>query len=312
MWLRILVTDPVNEAGIKILRSSGFVVDLDYDISYDDLLRKVRNYEGLIVRSRTKVDRAVIEAGANLLFIGRAGVGLDNIDTKFAAERNVQVLNSPEAPTFAVAELVFGLILALVRKIAFCDRLMKAGEWPKKKALSFELRNKTLGIIGFGRIGREVAKRARAFDMHIIYYDVVRPSSEVEQSYGVTFSELNDLLRVSDIVTLHIPLLAQTYHLLDEQRISLMKKGAILVNASRGPVVDTKSLLKHLKSGHLLGACLDVFEHEPPNEDWERELVQLDNVVVSPHIGSMTIEAQKAASTILAEKIVSRFGGKTL
>ncbi|HDO20801.1 MAG: hydroxyacid dehydrogenase [archaeon GB-1845-036] len=310
--MKILITDPVHEDGIERLKSAGFQVDLAYDITYDELVKRVKDYHGLVVRSRTKVDRAVIASAPNLLFIGRAGVGLDNIDLEAAKERNIIVLNSPEAPTISVAELVFGLLLSLARKIAFCDRLMKAGEWPKKRALGFELKGKTLGIIGLGRIGREVAKRAEAFEMKVLYYDVQRLPEEMEKSLKVQFVELTELLKSSDIVTVHVPLIPQTYHMIDDAKLSLMRKGSILINTSRGGVIDTKALLKHLKNGHLGGACLDVFEHEPPKEPWELELISLDNVVVTSHIGAMTVEAQRAASTILAEKIISTFKGKTL
>lgn len=310
--LKILVTDPIHEEGLKMLCDAGFQVDLAYGISVDELVEKIKDYDVVIVRSRTKVTREVIEAGEKLKVIGRAGVGLDNIDLKAAEKHGVKVLSSPEAPTIAVAELVFGLLLSLSRKISYCDRMMKEGKWVKREALGFELKSKILGIIGLGRIGREVAVRARAFDMKVVYYDVYRPSSEIEESLGVEFREFSDLLRESDIITIHVPLLPQTYHLIGEKEFALMKDGVILVNTSRGAVVDTKALLEALKSGKVAGACLDVFEHEPPAEDWELELIKLPNVIATPHIGAMTIEAQRKASVILANKIISLFKGEKL
>lgn len=310
--LKILVADEISNEGIEILRKAGFIVDLNFDISYDDLKRVIENYDGLIVRSRTKVDRSIIEAGSNLRFIGRAGVGLDNIDVKAAEERNIVVFNTPEAPSASVSELFFGLLLSLIRKISICDKLMKMGEWPKRHAMGFELRGKTLGIIGFGRIGREVAKRAKAFEMRVIYYDIIRPDTSVERELGVQYMDLDDLLRNSDIVTIHLPLTPQTYHLINEDKLKIMKKGAILVNTSRGAIIDSKALLSYLKNGHLHGACLDVFENEPPKEPWEKELISLENVVATPHIGSMTIEAQDRAAVILANKIIEFFKGKGL
>jgi len=310
--LKILVTDEISNEGIEILRKAGFIVDVDFEISYDNLKKKVVDYNGLIVRSRTKVDKSIIEAGVNLRFIGRAGVGLDNIDVKAAEERKIIVLNTPEAPSTSVSELFFGLLLSLVRKISICDRLMKMGEWPKKYAMGFELKNKTLGIIGLGRIGREVAKKAKAFEMRVVYYDIIRPEISLEKELGVEYMELDDLLRCSDIVTIHVPLTPQTYHLINEDKIKIMKKGAILVNTSRGSIVDGRALLKYLKNGHLYGACLDVFENEPPKEPWEKELISLENVVATPHIGSMTVEAQDRAAIILANKIIELFKGKNL
>ncbi|MCS7097088.1 MAG: D-2-hydroxyacid dehydrogenase [Candidatus Methanomethylicia archaeon] len=310
--MRILVTDEISEEGISLLRDANFVVDLDFEISYDGLLKKIPEYDGLIVRSRTKVDKRIIENGVKLKFIGRAGVGLDNIDVEAAKKRDIIVLNTPEAPSASVAELVFGMLLSLIRKISMCDKLMKNGEWPKKHALGFELKGKTIGIIGLGKIGKEVAKRAKAFEMKILYYDVIRHDPATERELNVQFVDLDELLRISDIITIHVPLTHETHHLINEDKLKIMKRGAILVNTSRGAIVDGKALLKHLKNGHIYGACLDVFENEPPKEPWEKELISLDNVIATPHIGSMTMEAQNRAATILANKIIDLFKGKNL
>lgn len=310
--MKILVTDPVHKEGLRLLEDEGFEVELAYGISGEELKEKIKDYDIIIVRSRTKVTREIIEAADNLKAICRAGVGLDNIDLKAAEERGIKILSSPEAPTVAVAELVFGLLLSLARKISYCDRMMKEGRWVKKEALGFELGGKTLGIIGLGRIGKEVAVRAKAFGMRILYYDLHRPPREVEERLGVEYREFSDLLREADIITLHVPLTPKTHHLIGEKEMSLMKDGAIIVNTARGPVIDTKALLNALKSGKISGACLDVYEHEPPHEDWELELIRLPNVIATPHIGAMTVEAQRSASVILAKKIISTFKGKIL
>jgi len=305
--VRVLVTDPVHEDGIRMLVNEGFHVDLKYGIGHEALKSIIGSYDVLIVRSRTKVTREVIYNASKLKVIGRAGVGLDNIDLKAAKERGIKVLSTPEAPSVAVAELVFGLILALARRITICDRGLKEGKWLKHEAMGFELKGKTLGIIGLGRIGREVAVRARAFGMNVIYYDIYRPPPEVEEKLGVKFMEFRELLSKSDIITIHVPLTPETRHMIGEREFSIMKSSAILVNTSRGAVVDTKALLNALKNGRIAGACLDVYEHEPPRESWEIELIKLPNVVATPHIGAMTIEAQRTASTLLAEKIINYF-----
>ncbi|RLE51975.1 MAG: 3-phosphoglycerate dehydrogenase [Candidatus Methanomethylicota archaeon] len=310
--MRVLITDPIHEDGIELLKSNGFQVDLAYDITHEELKSKVKDYEVLIVRSRTKVTREIIDAAEKLKVIGRAGVGLDNIDLKAAEERGIKVFSSPEAPSTAVAELVFGLLLALYRKIVFCDKSMKEGKWVKRQALGFELKGKTLGIIGLGRIGREVASRAKAFGMRIIYYDVYRPSPEVERALEAEFKSFREVLSEADIITIHVPLTPKTRHMIGREELALMKPNAVIVNTSRGAVIDTKALLEALKGGKLLGACLDVFEHEPPSEPWELELVKLPNVVATPHIGAMTVEAQRAAAVILANKTIDYFKRKTL
>ncbi|MCS7386417.1 MAG: D-2-hydroxyacid dehydrogenase [archaeon GB-1867-005] len=310
--MRVLITDPIHEDGVKLLESNGFQVDLDYGISHEELKSRIRSYDVLIVRSRTKVTREIINAAENLKVIGRAGVGLDNIDLKAAEEKGIKVFSSPEASSTSVAELVFGLLLALYRKIAFCDRSMKEGKWVKRKALGFQLQGKTLGIIGLGRIGREVAARAKAFGMRVVYYDIRRAPPEVEKALEAEFRSMDEVLTASDIITIHVPLTPGTYHLIGEKELSLLKPTAVIVNTSRGAVVDTKALLEALKSGKLLGACLDVFENEPPKEPWELELIKLPNVVATPHIGAMTVEAQRAAAVILANRIIEYFRRKTL
>ncbi|MDW8045054.1 MAG: hydroxyacid dehydrogenase [Nitrososphaerota archaeon] len=310
MVVKILIAEPIHEKAIQMLKDAGFQVDLEYNLSYEDLKRKVQDYQVLIVRSRMKVTSEVINAAPNLKVIGRAGVGLDNIDLESAQKRGIKVLSTPEASSVAVAENVFALLLSLFRKIPIADRGMKEGKWLKHELMGFELRGKRLGIIGFGRIGREVAKRAKAFDMHILVYDIV-DVSEVASKLGVEVApDLPYLLRNSDIISIHVPLTPETYHMIGKNEISMMKDGAYLINTSRGGVIDSKALFEALKSGKLAGAGLDVFESEPP-KGLDAELVKLENVIATPHISASTFEAQEMIGIVMAEKIIETFRGES-
>ncbi|MCD6164188.1 MAG: D-2-hydroxyacid dehydrogenase [Candidatus Odinarchaeota archaeon] len=312
--MKILVSDPLHPDGIKMLRDAGFEVIEQPDISYDELKEKIKDFEVLIVRSRTKVTREIIESAEKLTLIARAGVGLDNIDVKTAQEKNIAVINAPEAPTYSVAELVIGLMIAALRGIPRGDMALKEGKWIKKKLLGRELNGKTLGIVGFGRIGQEVAKRALAFNMKVLTYDVIGELAKKAEELGVEFvgttkEALYKLLKESDIITLHVPLLPSTYHMIGREEISLMKNGAVIINTSRGGIIDEKALYEALKEGKIAAAALDVFENEPPT-DVSLKLAQLPNVVATPHIGASTEEAQRKAATIIAQKIIDYFSSK--
>ncbi|MHA1583019.1 MAG: D-2-hydroxyacid dehydrogenase [Candidatus Baldrarchaeia archaeon] len=312
--MKILVSDPIHPDGIKMLRDAGFEVIEQPDISYDELKEKIKDFEVLIVRSRTKVTREIIESAEKLTLIARAGVGLDNIDVKTAQEKNIAVINAPEAPTYSVAELVIGLMIAALRGIPRGDMALKEGKWIKKKLLGRELNGKTLGIVGFGRIGQEVAKRALAFNMKVLTYDVIGELAKKAEELGVEFvgttkEALYKLLKESDIITLHVPLLPSTYHMIGREEISLMKNGAVVINTSRGGIIDEKALYEALKEGKIAAAALDVFENEPPT-DVSLKLAQLPNVVATPHIGASTEEAQRKAATIIAQKIIDYFSSK--
>jgi len=299
----VLVTDDVHESCAEILRSKGCRVTVKSSLTKDELIEAVKKYDAIIVRGRTKLTRDVIMEARSLKVIGRAGVGLDNIDLKAASEKGIKVVASPQASTVAVAEATMALILALARMIPEANKTLKEGQWLKSKFMGFELRSKVLGIIGFGRIGKAVAKRALAFDMKVMAYDI-RDVREEAESMGVKVATtLEELLRESDIITLHIPLNESTRHMIGEREISLMKRGAIIVNTSRGGIIETKALLKALKEGKLAGAALDVFENEPPKTEEEWELIRLPNVVVTPHIASQTWEAQVAAASMIAEEV---------
>lgn len=301
---RVLVCDPVHEDGIRKLREAGFEVDMKTGISAEELEEAVSNYEVLVVRSRTKVTRKIIEKGERLRIIGRAGVGLDNIDLDAAKERGIRVLNTPEAPAYAVAELTLGLILSLARRIPFADKTMKEGKWLKKKLVGWQLHGKTLGVLGLGNIGEKVARLAKAFGMKILITKRTPPPPELLKELDAEFISLEELLRRSDIITIHIPLTPQTRHMISEREISLMKDGAFIINTSRGQIVDEEALYQALKRGKLRGAALDVFETEPPTN---YDLLRLPNVICTPHIGAQTVEAQKMAATLLAEKIIHAF-----
>ncbi len=304
--MKVLVAAPLHEKAIGVLENAGFEVLYEEYPNEDRLVELVKDVEAIIVRSKPKVTRKVIEAAPKLKVIGRAGVGLDNIDLGMAKERGIKVVNSPGASSRSVAELAIALIFNVARKIAFADRKMREGVWAKKQCLGTELEGKTLGVVGFGRIGYQVAKIARALGMKVLLYDPY-PNEERAKEVGGRFAPLEELLRESDVVTLHVPLVDATYHLINEERLKLMKPTAILINAARGAVVDTEALVKALREGWIAGAGLDVYEEEPLPKD--HPLTKLDNVVLTPHIGASTEEAQMRAGVQVAEQIVEILKG---
>ncbi len=297
MVLRILITDPVSPEFIGELERLGEVVVKPH-LSEEELCREIGDFEVLIVRSSTQVTRKVIEAGKRLKMIARAGVGIDNIDVKAAEERGIKVVYAPEASKTAVAELVLGLMICWARKIPQAYQELKSGRWEKEKFMGTELKGKTLGVVGVGRTGGEVALKALALGMRVLGHDLVK-REEMERA-GVRYVDLPTLLRESDFVSLHLPLTPQTERMIGERELSMMKPTAVLINTSRGKIVDEKALLRALKEGRIGGACLDVFEKEPP-ENWE--LVLMDRVIPTPHLGASTVEAQRNISLILAEKV---------
>jgi len=298
---KVLVCDPLHEEGITKLKQAGFDVDVKPTITQDQLKIIVSNYHALVVRSRTKVTKDIIQAGKHLKAVGRAGAGLDNVDVEAAEKMGISVLNTPEAPATAVAELTIGLILSLARSIPLADKTMKEGKWIKKELMGWELKDKTLGTIGLGNIGEKVARLARGFGMKVLISKRTPPPPELLKELQGEFIPLKELLRRSDVVTVHVPLTPQTHHVIGSEEIKLMKDGAFLINTSRGAIVDEKALLEALKSGKLGGAALDVYETEPPEN---LELIKLPQLVCTPHIGAQTEEAQKEASILIAEKII--------
>ncbi len=302
---KVLVADSIDKAAVDVLEDAGFQVDLRPGISAEELESVIGGYDVLLVRGRTKVTAKVIERGVPVLkVVGRAGVGLDNVDLEAAARHGVKVLNTPESTTESVAELVVGLMIAVARKIAWCDRQVRSGKWPKSEAMGVELAGKTLGVVGYGRIGRRVAEIAYAMGMKVVAYDVIPIPEEILAKAGARLTSLEEVLQTADVITLHVPLTPETRHLIDASKLEMMKPTAILINASRGEVIDEEALYNALKDGRIAGAGLDVFEKEPPTGS---KLLTLDNVVLTPHIGAQTREAQEAAATMLAKKVIEVF-----
>ena len=306
--MRVLVCDPIHPDGTEILRTAGFQVDEKPQINRSELTQIIGGYNALVVRGRTKVDASIISAAKHLKLIGRAGVGLDNIDVQAAKRAGITVLNTPKAPSASVAELTIALMLSLLRKIPLADREMKAGRWTKNQLMGEELQGKRVGVIGrAGRIGTEVARILTVgFQAEVLGYDVLQPRGVPGLSYELADS-VEDLLQRSDIVTVHVPYTEETHHLLNESRLKMMKRGSYLVNTSRGDIVEGPALLSLLKSGHLAGAGLDVYHLEPPMEEWERSLVSLPNgvTVTTCHIGAQTLQAQRKESVELAQRIIA-------
>ena len=306
--MRVLVCDSIHPDGLAILRNAGFQVDDQSGIDKAKLAELIPNFEVAIVRGRTKLDASTIRLARNLKVIGRAGVGLDNIDVEAAKAVGMQVWNTPGAPSTSVAELTVGLILSLLRKIPLADQEMKAGRWIKNQLMGEELQGKKVGVIGrAGRIGNEVSRiLSVGFQADVLGYDVIKPRGVPGLSYEFTES-IEELLQKSEIVTIHVPYTPQTHHLLDGKRLAMMRKGSYLINTSRGDIVNGPSLLELLQRGQLAGAGLDVFHLEPPVDEWEKAMVSMPNgvTVATCHIGAQTLQAQRRESIELAQKIVT-------
>lgn len=297
--MKVLITDPIHEAGVKMLEEVAGV-EVATDLSKEDLLEKIRDADALLVRSKTKVTKEVIDSGKKLKVVGRAGVGVDNIDLNAATQRGIVVVNAPEASTITVAEHTMAMMLSLARNIPFADGSLKAKVWDKKRFMGMELRGKTLGIIGLGRIGSQVATRAKAFGMQIVGYDPYI-SEKTVKSIGAELVNLSQLLRRADFITLHVPLTDKTRGIIGKKEIGKMKDGVFLINCARGGIVDEDALYEGLKSGKIAGAGIDVFKKEPP---FDSPLLKLNNVIVTPHLGASTEEAQRNASTIAAGEVI--------
>ena len=304
---KILLTDGLEENGKEILRGMAEVVDQP-GISADDLLTVVGEYDEIIVRGRTKVTAAVFEAGKNLKVVGRAGVGVDNIDLAAAKAHGVTVVNSPLATTVAVAELTLSLMLSVVREIPRADASMKSGKWLKKEFEGRELFGKTLGVMGFGRIGAAVAERAKAFGMRILAFDPLISAEDIVKRGGEPVNK-DELFAQADLITMHMPLTADSKNLLNAEAFNKMKDGVYIVCAARGGVIDEEALLEALNSGKVSGAALDVFATEPPGQT---ALVAHPRVIDTPHVGAQTVEAQARAANDIAEEVLNALGGKPL
>jgi D-3-phosphoglycerate dehydrogenase len=298
---RVVVTDHVSESGLAPLLEDGrFQVTRVDDSATDAFQAALAEADGLVVRSATRVTRELLAKGPRLKVVGRAGVGVDNIDLPAATERGIAVLNSPAGNTVAAAELTMALILSVVRRVAEADRSMRAGKWERSRLRGLQLKDRTLGLVGAGRIGSEVAGRCRAFGMKILAYDPYL-TAERANDIGLALTGLDEVLTRGDIISLHVPLTDETFHLIDEGALSRMKPGAFVVNVSRGGVIDEEALGRALIGGRLAGAALDVFEFEPlpPNSP----LLNLPNVVLTPHLGASTVEAQELVAREIAESV---------
>jgi len=302
--LKVLVSDSLSGEGLDYLKENA-EVDFKPDISPEELLEQIGKYDALVVRSRTKVKAEVIEAGKKLKVIGRAGVGVDNIDVDKATEKGIIVVNAPHGNTISAAEHAIALLTSLARNIPVANSSVKRGEWKRSEHIGVELNNKTLGVVGLGRIGSEVARRARAMGMKIMGYDPYI-SSEQAEKMGVDMVAFEDLLKQSDFITLHLPLGSSTHHLIGEKEIAMLKPDVRIVNCARGGLIDEDALCSALQDGKVAGAALDVFEQEPPESC---KLLELDNVIATPHLGALTQEAQANVAYQVSEQVIKALQG---
>ena len=302
----VLICDQVNPIIKEILEKNGLKVTYEPEITPEQLGEKIGVYEIIVVRSRTKLSRELITKADKCEIIARVGVGLDNIDQEAAKEKNIRVINAGEGAITAVAELVIGLMLSMAREIPRADREIRNGNWIKKELMGSELKGKYLGIVGLGNIGKRLGRLARALNMNIIGYDVIPIDEEFSKEVGLMKADLDTLLSSSDFVSLHVPLLDSTHHMINAEKLGIMKKSARIINTSRGGIIDEDALYNALKEGNLAGAALDVFETEPPTSS---KLTSLPNFILTPHVGAQTKEAQLLAANIIAEKIIQVLRG---
>jgi D-3-phosphoglycerate dehydrogenase len=308
--LKILISDPVAEECVEILRTEGLQVDLRPGLSQQDLKKIIGEYAALIVRSGTKVTAELIEAAERLRVIGRAGAGVDNVDVGAATRRGIIVMNTPGGNTISTAEHAFSLLLALSRNIPQASWALKRGEWERSRYTGVELYGKTLGIIGVGKVGGEVARRAIAFGMAVIGYDPFL-SEEIAEHLGVELVDLDELYMRSDYISIHASLTDETKNLLSDEAFDKCKHGVRLINCARGEIVDQKALLRAIDSGRVAGAALDVFQHEPPRGE-EIQLIERPEVIATPHLGASTKEAQVSVALQIARQVADALLDRTV
>lgn len=299
--MKVLVSDKLSEQGIEILKRSGLEVDVKTNLTPEELVKEIKNYDGLVVRSATKVTAAVIDAADRLKVIGRAGSGLDNVDINAASKKGIVVMNTPGGNTITTAEHTIAMMCSMSRLVPQATASMKAGQWEKNKFNGVEMYNKTLGIVGTGQIGSYVAKVALGMGMHVLGYDPYL-SEENAKKMGIQLANLDTLFRKSDFITLHTPLTAETKNLINKETIATMKKGVRIINCARGGIINETDLYEGLKSGQVAGAALDVFEKEPM--DPKHPLLTHENFIATPHLGASTTEAQENVAFAVAEQIV--------
>jgi len=299
--MKVLICDATDPKALKIIEEAGIEVVNQPDITPEELIKVIPDFPCMVVRSRTKVTKEVLDAGTFLKSVVRAGVGLDNIDIGYAKEKGVKVLNTPSASTQSVAELTVAYLMALARNIPLMTASMKAGKWEKKSFLGSEVSGKKLGLIGSGRIGQAVADRAIALGMTVVAYDPY-----VTQLPNITLMELDDLLSEADYISLHIPHTDETHNILDASAFAKMKDGVRIINCARGGTIDEEALYQAIQSGKVSGAAMDVFAEEPLIDP---KLFSLDQVIGSPHIGAGTTEAKERVGQVAAEKVIETLKG---
>ena len=302
----VLICDQVNPILKEVLEKNGLKVTYEPEITPEQIAEKIGNFEVVVVRSRTKMTRELIAKADKCKIIARVGIGLDNIDQDAAKEKNIRVINAVEGAITAVAELVIGLMISMAREIPRADREIRNGNWIKKELMGSELKGKYLGIVGLGNIGKRLGRLARALNMNIIGYDVIPIDDEFSKEVGLMKADLDTLLSSADYVSFHVPLLDSTRHMINAEKLKMMKNTARIINTSRGGVIDEDALYNSLKDGSLAGAALDVFEVEPATEN---KLITLPNFIATPHSGAQTKEAQLLAANIIAEKIIQILRG---
>jgi D-3-phosphoglycerate dehydrogenase len=302
--MKVLVSDSLSNEGLEILKEH-FTVDVSTGLSEEELVKKIKDYDALVIRSGTQVTQKIIEAADNLKIIGRAGVGVDNVDVDAATKKGIIVTNSPEGNMISAAEHTIAMMMAMSRNIPQANASLKAREWKRNKFTGVEVKGKTLGIIGLGRIGSEVAKRASGLEMNLMGYDpFISEKRAVE--LGVKLATVNEIAKAADYITVHTPLIKETKNILDEEQFALMKPGVKIINCARGGIISEEALAKALESGKVGGAAIDVFVEEPP---FNSPLLNYDNVVVTPHLGASTQEAQVNVAIDIAKEVVSVLTG---
>ncbi|NSL76574.1 MAG: hydroxyacid dehydrogenase [Thaumarchaeota archaeon] len=299
---KILICDKIEPEGVDLLKESGFTILENPTITPEELLEVISEVHVVVVRSRTKITESVINSGKILELICRPGTGIDNIDSSTAEKNNIPVFTSVEASTNAVAELTISLAVSLARSIPLADRSLKDNQWIKNSILGSELRGKTFGIIGLGRIGRRTGILASALEMKVIGFEKQIVDKDYLSKYNVTQVELNELLSKSDFISLHLPATPETIHMIGKEQFELMKNTSFLINTARGQLIVESDLFDALSNNKIAGAALDVFETEPPTNT---DLIKLKNLIATPHIGAQIIEAQKEASIVIAQKIIN-------
>ncbi|TWT06758.1 phosphoglycerate dehydrogenase [Planococcus sp. CPCC 101016] len=304
MTFHVLISDPLSEEGIYPLRqANGVNIVMETNLTPEQLGERIDGFDALLVRSQTQVTRELIEKASNLKIIGRAGVGVDNIDLEAATEHGIIVVNAPDGNTNSAAEHTMAMLMSMARKIPQAFHALRNQKWDRKSYVGVELKNKTLGVVGFGRIGQEVAARAKGQRMNIIAYDPFLTAEKAEK-LGVDFGSVEDVLKVADFVTVHTPLLKETKHLINKEAFEIMKDGVQIVNCARGGIIDENALFDAVKSGKVAGAALDVFEQEPMVDF---RLLDLPEIIATPHLGASTFEAQESVAVDVSMDVVSYF-----